>query len=208
MSFRKCIIVASVAFMTVAAAPAKASADWLFTPYVGLNWSPQVRFTDDLGDLTAEFDRRANFGASLAWMGAGVAGFELDFGYTPNFFEYERGEDVRLGDSNVATVMANIVLGAPIGGQRGPGLRPYVAGGVGIIRSEIRDPGDLFDVSSSDWGFNVGGGVTAFMGDTFGVRGDVRYFRGLQDNQPSGPLDFSLSDLRFWRGTLGATFRF
>jgi hypothetical protein len=151
MSFRKCIIVASLAVMAVAAAPAKAAADWLFTPYIGMNWSPQVRFTDDLGDFRADFERRANFGASLAWMGAGVAGFELDFGYTPNFFEYERGLDARLGDSNVATVMANIVLGAPIGGQRGAGLRPYVAGGVGIIRSQITDPGDLFDVSSNDW---------------------------------------------------------
>jgi hypothetical protein len=46
------------------------------------------------------------------------------------------------------------------------------------------------------------------MSDNFGLRGDVRYFRGLQDNQPSGPLDFAVSDLRFWRGTLGATFRF
>lgn len=208
MSFRKCIIVASLAVMVIAAAPARASADWLFTPYVGMNWSPQVRFTDDLGDFSEEFERRANFGASLAWMGAGVAGFELDFGYTPNFFEMTTGSDSRLGDSNVATVMGNLVLGAPIGGQSGGGIRPYVAGGVGIIRSQITDPGDLFDVSSTDWGFNVGGGVTAFLGDNFGVRGDVRYFRGLQDNQPSDLLDLAVSDLRFWRGTLGATFRF
>jgi opacity protein-like surface antigen len=208
MSLRKCLIVASMAALVVAAAPAKAAADWLFTPYVGMNWSPQVRFTDALGDLDTELERRANFGASLAWMGAGAAGFELDFGYTPNFFEYERGEDFRFGDSNVVTAMANIVLGAPIGGQSGVGLRPYVAGGVGIIRSRISDPGDLFDVTSNDWGFNVGGGVTAFMSDNFGLRGDVRYFRGLRDNQPEGPLDFTMSDLSFWRASLGATFRF
>jgi hypothetical protein len=208
MSLRKCIIVGALACMVVAAMPGKASADWLLTPYAGINWSPQVRFTDALGDIPAEFERRATYGASLAWMGAGAAGFELDFGYTPNFFEHERGIDARFGDSNVATVMANLVLGVPLGGQRGVGLRPYVAGGAGIIRSRINDPGDLFDVTSNDWGFNVGGGLTAFMGDTFGLRGDVRYFRGLQDNQPEGPLDFSMSDLRFWRGTLGLTLRF
>ena len=49
--------------------------------------------------------------------------------------------------------------------------------------------------------------MTAFFGDTFGVRGDVRYFRGLQENQPDA-LDLAVSDLRFWRGTVGATFRF
>jgi hypothetical protein len=27
----------------------------------------------------------------------------------------------------------------------------------------------------------------------------VRYFRGIQDNEPDNDLDISLSDLRFWR---------
>jgi opacity protein-like surface antigen len=208
MSLRKFLVVASLALFASTAVPSKASADWLFTPYIGGNWSPQVRFTDDLGNFTEEFERRMSYGASLAWMGAGVAGFELDFSYTPNFFENFVGDDERLGDSNVATVMGNIVLGAPIGGTRGVGIRPYVAGGVGIIRSRINDPGQLFDVSSSDWAFNAGGGVTAFVADNFGIRGDVRYFRGLQDNEPGSGVDFAMSDLRFWRWSLGATFRF
>lgn len=208
MSVRKFLMAALVAAVATTALPSKASADWLFTPYIGGNWSPQVRFTDDLGDFNEEFQRRMNYGASLAWMGAGIAGFELDFSYSPNFFEFAAGDDTRLGDSNVTTMMANIVLGAPLGGTRGVGLRPYVAGGVGLIRSRINDPGDLFDVSSNDLAFNAGGGLTAFVADNFGIRGDVRYFRGLQDNQPGGGVDFSMSDLRFWRWSLGATFRF
>ncbi len=211
MSVRKFIITACVVLIGSAATPSKASADWLLTPYIGGNWSNQVRFTDSLGDFTEEFESRLNYGLSLAWMGAGIAGFEIDASYAPNFFERTQGADERLGDSNVAMLMANIVLGAPIGGQRGAGLRPYVAGGVGIIRSEITDPGQLFDVSSNDWGFNAGGGLTAFVTDNFGLRGDVRYFRGLRDSQPSDPndpFDFTMSDLRFWRWTLGATLRF
>ena len=68
-------------------------------------------------------------------MGAGIAGFEIDFGYTPNFFELTEGDaDFDYGDNNLTTLMANLTLGAPIGGQSGIGLRPYASGGVGIIR--------------------------------------------------------------------------
>ena len=142
-------------------------------------------------------------------MGAGIAGFELDFGYTPNFFESTEGDDdFDYGESNLTTVMANVVLGAPIGGQSGMGIRPYASGGVGIIRSQIGDAEDLFDVDSNDWGFNVGAGVTGFFADNVGLRGDVRYFRSLQDNEPDDELDVALGDLRFWRGSVGITFRF
>lgn len=208
MSLRKSGITALLILFGAAATPAPASADWLLTPYIGGNWSTQVRFTDNLGDFEEEFESRVSYGVSLGWMGAGIAGFELDASYTPDFFERTSGSDARLGDSNVGMFMANVILGAPIGGQTGPGIRPYVAGGVGIIRSRITDPGDLFDVTSNDLAFNVGGGLTAFVSDNFGLRGDVRYFRGLQDNEPDNDLDVSLSDLRFWRWSLGATFRF
>lgn len=209
MSVRKIFTVASLVIMVSLAAPARASADWLFTPFIGMNWGSAVTFNDAFGDTDDEFEKRVNFGASLAWMGAGIAGFELDFGYTPNFFESTEGDaDFEFGDSNLTTVMANIVLGAPIGGQSGMGIRPYASGGVGIIRSQIGDAEDLFDIDSNDWGFNVGAGVAGFFADNVGIRGDVRYFRSLQDNEPDDELDVALGDLRFWRGSVGVTFRF
>lgn len=209
MSLRKFVVAASLVLIGSAATPAKASADWLFTPFIGGNWGSSVTFTDDLGDFEDEFEKRLNFGASLGWMGAGIAGFEIDFGYSPNFFESTVGDDdFEFGDSNVTTLMANVVLGAPIGGQTGIGIRPYATGGLGLIKSQIGGADDLFDVSSNDWGFNVGGGVTAFLSDNFGIRGDVRYFRSLQDNEPDDEFDLALSDFRFWRWSVGATFRF
>jgi opacity protein-like surface antigen len=195
--------------MVTAAAPTKASADWLFTPFIGMNFGGSVTFNDAFGDFDDEFEKRANFGASLAWMGAGAIGFELDFGYAPNFFESTEGEaDFDYGDNNVTTFMANLVVGAPIGGQTGVGIRPYASGGVGIIRTHIDDALDLFDVSSNDWGFNAGAGIAGFFSDNIGLRGDVRYFRSLQDNEPDDELDLSLGDLKFWRGSIGITFRF
>jgi opacity protein-like surface antigen len=216
MSLRKLFMSGCLALMITAAAPAKASADWLFTPFVGLNWGSSVNFNDQFGDFEDEFEKRSTFGASLAWMGGGIAGFEIDFGYTPNFFESTEGDgDFDFGDSNLTTLMANLTLGAPIGGQSGIGLRPYASGGVGIIRSNLGDAGDFFDIdASTDLGFNVGGGIAGFFTDNIGIRGDVRYFRSLvnddddDDLDPEDLDDFNLGSLRFWRGSVGVTFRF
>lgn len=206
---RKLFITSLLAVVITAAAPAKASADWLFMPFVGWNFGGSATFTDALGDFDDEFEKRFNYGASLAWMGGGILGFEVDFGYAPNFFESTEGDgDFDYGDSNVTTLMANIVLGAPIGGQSGLGIRPYVSGGVGLIRSRIDGPADLFNVSSSDFGMNAGAGLTGFFTDNVGIRGDIRYFRSLQDNEPDDEFDVAFGSFRFWRGSVGVTFRF
>jgi opacity protein-like surface antigen len=174
-----------------------------------MNWGGSAGFTDFAGDFEDEFEQKMNFGAQLSWMGAGALGFEVDFGYSPNFFENTSGEgDFEFGDSNVTTLMANLKVGAPFGGQTGGGIRPYASGGVGIIKSRIDDADDLFEVDSTDWGFNVGAGVAGFFSDNFGLQGDVRYFRSLQDNEPDDEFDVALGSFHFWRGTVGLVFRF
>ena len=175
----------------VAAAPATASADIMFTPFVGVA----------TGGVTA--DTTTSFGAGLTWMGAGAVGLDLDFGYTPDFFG-PSGDD--FGDNNVTTFMVNAIIGAPIGGQSGPGIRPYAVGGIGILKEKIDEADDLFDVDDNSWGFNLGGGIVGFFTDNIGLRGDVRYFRSL--NRGDDELDLDLGELDFWRATVGVTFRF
>ena len=193
--------------MTVALLPATASADWLFTPYLGANFGGNASF-GDFDDFDDEFERRMDFGASLGWMGAGIIGAELDFGYSPNFFEETRGEgDFEFGDSNVTTLMGNLIVGIPIGGQVGAGVRPYATAGLGLIRSSISGTTLFNDLDANDFGMNIGGGIHGFFSDNVGLRGDLRYFRSLQDNEPDGNLDLGLSDFDFWRGTVGVTFR-
>jgi len=207
MSLRRLIVTSALALVVFAGAPTKASADWLFTPYIGMNWGGTAVFND--ADFEDEFEQKMNFGASLSWMGAGVLGFEVDLGFAPNFFENTAGEnDFEFGDSNLTTLMANLKVGAPIGGQTGAGIRPYASGGVGIIKSRIDDPDDLFEVDSSDFGLNVGGGVAGFFSDNLGLQGDVRYFRSLQDNEPGDDIDVALGSFSFWRGTVGLVIRF
>ena len=207
---RKAVITIALAAATVALSPARASADWYLTPYVGGVFGANADFDSFDGDADFEdaLEKRVTFGAALGWMGNGIIGFEADFGWTPNFFENTIGDDdFDFGDSNVTSLMGNLVVGVPIGGQTGPGIRPYASGGIGLLRTQI-DGGDFFDdLSRNDLGVNVGGGVHGFFTDNIGIRGDIRYFRSLEDDE-AGEFDIGLADFDFWRATVGVTFRF
>jgi hypothetical protein len=48
----------------------------------------------------------------------------------------------------------------------------------------------------------------AFFGEHFGLRGDVRYFRDLQDADPDGNFDFDFGNVDYWRAVGGITIKF
>jgi len=188
MQLKRVMLIAALGF--VLAAPTQARADWIFTPYLGANFAGETE------------DTNVNFGGSLGYMGAGIVGFEVDFGYAPDFFEVPD-----ISDANVTTFMANVIVGVPIGGM-GEGVRPYASGGAGLLRTNIDDVDDFFDVTDNSFGINVGGGVMGFLTDNVGIRGDLRYFRNVGDDEPGEDFDLAFGDLDFWRGTLGVAFRF
>lgn len=171
-------------------APRTASADWLLTPFAGVSFG---------GDTDG---RRATYGGSIGYMGAGVVGFEVDFGYSPNFLG-----DVAFVDSNVTTFMGNVIVGVPIGGDDAS-VRPYVTGGVGLLRTRVSDADQFFDIDNNSFGVNVGGGVMVFITDNVGIRGDLRYLRALQDPEEDNEFDVDFGSFDFWRGTVGVTFKF
>lgn len=181
-----------LALILFTAAPARA--DWLFTPYLGVTFG---------GDTTGQ---HVTYGGSLGWMGAGVIGFEIDGAFAPDVFDTDDGVDLAIQDSNATTLMANLIVGIPIGRARG--VRPYVSGGAGLMRSSVKDVGDLFNVNDNSFGANVGAGVMGFVRDNFGIRGDLRYFRSLQDTDIGDDFDIDFGTFDFWRATFGVTFRF
>lgn len=205
MSLRKSLTTFSFVLLVLAAAPGRASADWLFTPFLGATFGGSANIGGGGENFTDEFERKLSYGATLAWMGGGAVGFEVDFGYSPNFFRVSddsTGFDL-VGDGNVTTLMGNLVIGAPLGG-----VRPYASGGMGLLKSKVDGVGQFFDqIDSNDLGFNAGAGVIGFFTDNVGIRGDVRYFRSLRDNDPDG-VDLRLGDFKFWRGTVGLTLKF
>ena len=180
-----------VALGIVSAAPATADAQVTFTPHAGATFGSDAP------------TNKPAFGAALTFMGD-IAGFEVDFGYTPDFFNEDADDVVLVGDSNVTTFMGSLVVGPRVGGR----VRPYGVFGLGLLRGRV-DGGDLFDdITTNDFGFNAGFGVTAMASERVGFRGDVRYFRSLQDPEADDDFDVTVGNFDFWRATGGVTFRF
>ncbi len=188
MRLRGLLVGAALALLL---APATARADWLITPFIGTNWSSN-----------ATTEHRVPFGASLAYMGGGIVGVETQFAYTNQFF----GSSNQIGSNNVVSWMGNVIVGAPIGGYTQ--IRPYAVGGVGLLRQRIGgNAGDLFDITTNDFGMDVGGGVMGFFTPNIGLRGDVRYYRSLTGSNDA-PFAVDLGRFHYWEGTVGVAFKF
>ena len=196
--------VIAMALLTLLA-PATARADLLLTPNIGVTFG---------GAAESE---HLTYGVSAAWMGGGIFGFEADFHYTPEFFEPNDDDIDFIDDSNVLSLMGNVILGIPIGGQHGGGFRPYGVAGLGLLKSSVTSTDQLTDVNANDFGFNLGVGAMGFFSNHIGIRGEVRYFRSFQDleaaveNAVKGQFE-EISDTEpgsfdFWRANVGVTFR-
>ena len=183
-----------LALSLVALVPSSARAQQTFiTPYIGSSFDSSFDNYD--------FGTKLHYGGALTWLSGSGIGFEVDFGYAPTFFEPGEDEFFNLeSEGSVTTLMGNLVFG---GG--GSGVKPYVSGGFGLMRSRIETVGELFEFSDNGFGVNAGGGLRIGSRNV-GVKGDLRYFRQLSDL--GSFQDFELGDFSFWRGTVGVSFGF
>jgi hypothetical protein len=191
MKVRFAIAAILAMFLLVPAAPARA--DVVLTPYVGSLFG---------GDLSGS---KTAFGGSAAFMGGGIFGAEFGFNYAPEFVS------ASVANEEIAqmSLMGNLIVGIPIGSSDQPGhVRPYITGGAGLFRITSNESQFFDQVTSNDFAVNFGGGIMAFFNEHVGLRGDLRYFRTLTDDNPGGGLDFDLGDLNFWKWDVGAAFKF
>ena len=203
MQVRKLLMISALSLVVLLPASAHAQSGWFFSPFIGGNFGGNADFGDFPDDDDA-VERRMDFGATVGW-NPSVVGFEVDLGYSPNFFENTAGDaNFEFGDNNVTTIMGNVLFSAP----SGSGIRPYASGGLGLIRASVQSATGLFnDLSTNDLGVNIGGGLNANFNDNVGIRGDLRYFRSLQDSEADNDFDLSLGSFDFWRGSVGLTFK-
>lgn len=190
----KGFVLTAAAAVALIAAPTQARAEGFVTPWVGSNWGSDIS------------NGRAAFGVNAGAMGAGIIGGEVDFGYSPSFF----GTKNDFGNNSVIDLMGNIIIGVPIGGTRGASVKPFVTGGVGLLRTQL-DGGTLANVSSSNnmFGWNAGAGVMGYFNEHVGLRGDIRYLRGFEDlNTGNTVIDLNGNNqLRFWRLSAGVVLK-
>jgi hypothetical protein len=177
-----------------------AHADWILTPYAGLVFGGDLSDRPDIGDGD-NGEQHGVYGLSFGYMSDSVIGFEVDAAYSPDFFG---GSDTIVPDNNLATLMGNLVLNAPLGGSG----RVYLSVGGGLMRSRVDDTNDFFDVGRNDFGVDAGAGIVVPLGSKLGLRGDIRYFRNIGDPEPDSEFDLDFGSFDFWRGTAGLSISF
>jgi hypothetical protein len=189
-------LVASALAVALMAVPTTAQADTFLTPYIGSSFAAKLGVTEPGSQFV--------YGADVMWLGTSGLGFEIDAAFHPKFFSADDDEQLfdLDSDGNVVTLMGNVVFG-----YKGGGVQPYVTGGAGLMRIAVSSPDDLFDdINDSAFGLNLGGGLRVGSGK-FGVRGDLRYFRQLQNVEFADP-NIDLGDFSYWRGTVGLSIGF
>ena len=192
----------SVAAAIVLLAAPAARAQGHANIFVGSNFS---------GDAGRSLSAALNDGSRLTWGGAiggtfkGIFGAEVDMAYARHFY----GSDDTLGNNYVFTLMPTLIVGVPVGGESGPGFRPYGTAGFGWIRRDLSISG-VDAIKDNDLGYSIGFGVDGFATDHFGIRADYRYFRTVSADESSNVvgISFDRGNFSFSRGSVGAVFRF
>lgn len=186
------LAIATFTALFLVCGPSAASAQGFISPFVGFNYGGDA-ICPRVSDCN---DKSSNWGVSFGTMNAFV-GFEEEFGYASDFFN-----DPTVEDSSVLTLMSNVIVG-----PRLSFLRPYVSGGIGLMKTHVSlTPDSLLDLNNNELGWNFGGGVFLIFGHV-GFRGDIRSFHGFDNLNVFG---FDVGDLKlnYGRATAGLVLAF
>jgi hypothetical protein len=186
---RKLAVIAVVAMTSLMVTPS-AHAETILTPFVGKTFGGGA--ADAFGDTS-----HLVYGGTLSLLGDGAMGFEIDGQYAPHFFGGAEG-------SNVSSLMGAITLG----GGEPQGIRFYGCAGAGLLRSRVRSRSDFLDADRNSFGIELGGSVIVGLVRSLGLKGDVRYFRGLTNVKSDAVGEIDLTGFHFWRVSAGAAIRF
>jgi opacity protein-like surface antigen len=184
-------ILTALALAASCSTPARA--DVIIVPYLGQSWSGVIN------DANAGYP--TTYGARLEWFGNSIIGVGVDVARTPDFLADAQG---RVSESALSTAMANVIVGGPLPEERG--FRPYLAGGVGVLRYDVTRTSGL-QASKTDFGYNIGAGASVLFSRHVGAEIDFRYFRNTEDFTLGG-LDFAENILEYARWSAGVVLRF
>lgn len=165
-------------------------------------------FSGDAGRSLSEVlndGSRLTWGANLGVASKGIFGTEFDIAYAKRFF----GDGPQVGGNYLLTAMQSVMVGVPLGGEKGPGVQPYATAGLGLIRRAI-DINGIGSVADNSLGYSLGFGVNGYASTHFGVRADYRYFRNVTGTSSDNAfgIDLNQGTFSFSRGTVGVVFRF
>lgn len=197
---------ATLAALICLCLPRAAAAQWQFKPWVGATYNGSSTFVADL-DQAAGRPHLA-FGGNASYLGE-IFGLEADFGHTPGFFQ--RGSQPvsnsqpGIVNSGVTTFTGNVIVAFPRRLTEYT-LRPYFAGGMGMMHITIDDLLGVLPVSENLKTMDLGAGVTGFLTKRVGLSWDVRYFRSIDRTIENG-VSFTSEHLSFWRASMAVAIR-
>jgi hypothetical protein len=150
------------------------SAEWHFTPMVGLTFHPQ---TNTIVLAAEPIKTHKDVGGSVALLGKGIFGVEGVGVFTPSF-KSSQGV-LPIETSRTVALMGNAVLTTP---RRWTeySLRPFLSGGFGLMRLSLASTENVLPVRSNRPGFDIGGGAVGFLSKHTGLRFDLRYYSTLR----------------------------
>jgi hypothetical protein len=180
-----------------------AGAEWQIRPFAGVTFGGGTTFVDLAG---AAGTPNVVVGVNGALLG-NVVGIEADFGYAPGFFQSGDQELVR--QSSATTLTGNAVVAVPRHLTEYT-LGPYFVIGAGLMHVTIEDVLGPFSKATTLAALDVGGGVTAYLSDRYGLMWDARYFRSIGRRQVRGVSiapEEAGERLSFWRASMALVIR-
>ena len=167
--------------------PAQARAEGYVNPWAGLIFG---------NDQAASGFK--SFGVAFGGMGDRLIGTETNIGFTSGFFG-------KAQPNYVFDISGGITAGPHLSGPRGR-AHPYFALGIASIRTSIDGGNGTGTTVRNDIGVAVGGGAAVDFNSNIGIRGDVRYYRGFNDESPVNGLNANLANFHYWRASIGVVF--
>ena len=199
----KCIRELVFLLMGVALWPAAAAAEWQIKPFVGLTFAGSTTFNDlDQGSS----HRHGAWGVSGTKLGD-IVGVEAEFTYVPGFFQQSDLANPIVLRSSVTTLVGNVVLTLPRRMTEYT-LRPYFVGGAGLMHVRQDDSLQALPIASNLATIDLGGGVTGFLSNRFGLNWDVRYFRSVHGQDEGLGLSYGPEQLSYWRASMALAIRY
>jgi hypothetical protein len=197
---QSCLLFA-VLFLGVAVAPAHAQ--WLATPYLGVNVAGDTEFRRG-GPGVSFGNWQARFGFEFDVMRYNHFFKDVDVvprdpAAPPNCTAQQQGPCADINTDAIG-FMGNVVV--PFRGGAAAKWQPYGTAGLGLIRAWTNEQGR----HQNDLGFNAGGGVTYWLKGRLGLRGDLRYTRALVEKTGPANNRIRATDYGYWRTAFGVTF--
>lgn len=189
-SMRLMLMAAVLTVPSVAQAQMASDARMMVSPFAGATFG---------GDTTTG----GTIGMSASFWVKPWIGVEADAAYTPMLFE----QDGFFIDRSVTTVTGQLIVAPPM--LKRERFTPFVTAGLGLLRPNLAEAGELSVVKGNTLAMSVGGGAMGFFNDHVGFRGDVRYTRGLRESElDQNAFGIDFSTFSFWRTTAGLVVRF